>query len=128
MRDLDGRLSAAVSVAPSGNRTASINGSGVDLANYDSALAIVQFGTITDGTWTASLEESDNNSDFTAVAAADQSGSFTGATSSTDETTQQVAYLGTKRYIRVVVTETVASTTGAIFSALVVRGNPRKAA
>lgn len=125
-RDLHSQISTATSVAPAGNRTATINGTGVDLAGYRSAAAVVTFATVTDGTWTPSLDESDNNSDWTAVAAADLSGSFTAVTSSNDESVQEVSYMGTKRYIRVTVTETVASTTGGIFSASIVRGDPIK--
>ncbi len=87
-------------------------------------MALVQFGTVTDGTWTPKLEESDNNSSWNDVAAGDLSGSFTATTSANDETVQEVAYLGQKRYLRVSVIETVASTTGALFSALIVRGHP----
>jgi hypothetical protein len=123
-RALHANISAAVTIAPAANRTADTNGSGVDLAGYRSACALVQFGTVTDGTWTPKLQESDDNSTFTDVAAADLSGTFTATTSSNDETVQEVSYLGTKRYIRVAVIETVASTTGALFNALIVRGSP----
>jgi hypothetical protein len=121
-RDLHNAISTAVSIAPAANRTANTNGTGVDLAGFRSAVALVQFGTVTDGTWTPTIEESDDNSSF--ATATDISGSFTATTSANDETVQEVSYTGTKRYIRVVVTETVASTTGALFSALIVRGDP----
>jgi hypothetical protein len=124
-RDLNNSISSAVTIAPAANRTADTNGSGVDLAGYRSAVAIVQFGTVTDGTWTPKLEESDSSgSGYSDVAASDLSGSFTATTSSNDETTQEVAYLGSKRYIRVSVIETVASSTGALFNAVIVRGDP----
>jgi hypothetical protein len=121
-RDLNNQISTAVCIAPAANRTADTNGSGVDLAGYRACCALVQFGTVTDGTWTPKLQESDDNSTFTDVAAADLSGSFTATTSSNDETVQEVSYLGSKRYVRVAVIETVASTTGALFNALIVRG------
>ena len=124
MKDFDKEISTAVTIAPAANRTADTNGTGVDLSNFRSAVALVQFGTVTDGTWTPKLEESDNNSSWNDVAAADLSGSFTATTSANDETVQEVAYLGQKRYLRVSVIETVASTTGALFSALIVRGDP----
>jgi hypothetical protein len=122
MRDLHNVISSAVSIAPAANRTASINGTGVDLAGFRAAVALVQWGTVTDGTWTATIEESDDNSSF--ATATDISGAFVARTSANDETVEEVSYTGSKRYIRVVVTETVASTTGAIFNALIVRGEP----
>lgn len=127
MRDLQSNISAAVSVAPAADRTASINGSSVDLKGFDSAAAIVHFGAITDGGWTPSLEESDTGAfggEETTVAATDLVGSFSEAVGANDNTIQEVSYIGTKRYIRVVITESTASTTGAEFSAMVVRGHP----
>jgi hypothetical protein len=126
-RALHENISTAISIAAAANRTATTNGTGADLAGYRSAVALVHYATVTDGTWTATLEESDDNSAFTAVAAADQSGTFTARTSANDETVEEVSYLGSKRYVRVVVTETVASTTGALFAAFIVRGDPIKA-
>lgn len=126
-RALHENISSVVGIAPAANRTATTTGGTVDLAGYRSAAVLVQFGVVTDGTWTPSLEESDNDSDWSAVAAADIAGTFTATTSSNDDTVQEVSYLGTNRYIRVVVTETVASSTGALFNAVVVRGDPLKA-
>lgn len=124
-RDLQNQISSAVTIAPAANRTADTTGTGVDLAGYRGAVALVQFGTVTDGTWTPKLEESDSlGSGYTDVAAADLSGAFVATTSANDETVQEVAYLGSKRFIRVSVIETVASTTGALFNAVIVRGNP----
>lgn len=123
-RDIHNELSSAVTIAPAANRTADTSGSGVDLAGFRAAMAIVQFGTVTDGTWTPKLQESDDNTTFTDVAAADQSGTFPAVTSANDETTYEVSYLGSKRYIKVAVIETVASTTGALFNAVIVRGQP----
>lgn len=122
-RDMQNEISAAVTIAPAANRTANTTGSAVDLAGFRAAVALVQYGTVTDGTWTATIEDSDDGSTgWTTVT--DLSGAFVARTSANDETVEEVAYLGTKRFIRVVVTETVASTTGALFNALIVRGAP----
>jgi hypothetical protein len=128
LRDIASNLDPVVAIAPAANRTATTTGSTVDLRGYNSAMAVVHYGVITDGTWTASLEESDDDSTYTAVAAADLIGAFTTAGSATDLTTQKVGYRGDARYIRVVVTETTASSTGALFSAVVVKGHPNQAA
>jgi hypothetical protein len=127
LRDIASNLDPDVSILPDANRTATVTGSSVDLRGYNSAMVCAYFGVITDGTWTASVEESDNDSTFTAVAAGDLIGSFTTAGSSTDETIQKVGYRGDARYIRVVVTETTASSTGAEFAAFVVKGHPNQA-
>lgn len=127
MRDLSSNIGPASSIEPDGNRTATTNGTGADLQGYNSAAVIFHFGVVTDGTWTPSVEESDDDSSYSAVASTDLEGSLSAVTSSNDQATQKVSYIGTKRYIRAVVTETAASTTGAKFSAVIVRGRPHLA-
>lgn len=109
------------SLAPAA-RTATANGTGVDLANFDSATAVLVVGTITDGTHTPALQESDDNSTFTAVAAADLIGSLSVLASNTN---QRVGYRGVKRYVRVAVT-VAGATTGGVYAAVVTRGDGRK--
>lgn len=109
------------SLAPAA-RTASANGSGVDLANFASATVAFVVGAITDGTHTPSVEESDDNSNFTAVAAADLIGSLAALSSNTN---QRVGYRGSKRYIRAVST-VAGATTGGVYAAVVIRGDGRK--
>lgn len=122
-RDLNKEISVVTTIEPAAAVTATTTGAGVDLAGYRSAAVVLHCGVHTDGTFTPTVEESDDNSSFSTVAAADLSGSFATVTSSTDQIIQEVGYLGSKRYIRLLMTETVAST-GAFFSAVVVRGNP----
>ncbi len=79
------------------------NGSGVDLSGYHSALVLVSIDKWLDGTHDFSLEESDNDSDYDPVDANDMSTGFSTVDDDTkDGTVQKVAYLGNKRYIRVV--------------------------
>lgn len=103
--------------------TADATGAGVDLRGFDSARVLVHAGTFTDGTITPSVEESDDNSTFTAVAADDLLGAFPAITTANDARTHEVRYRGNKRYIRVFADETVA-TAGAPLSASVIRGHP----
>lgn len=103
-------------------RTASANGSGVDLSGFHSANVAFVVGTITDGTHTPSVEESDDNSTFTAVAAANLIGTLAALASSTN---QRVGYKGTKRYVRAVTTVSGA-TTGGVYAGVVERGDARK--
>ena len=114
-------MTPAISLSPAA-RTATANGAGVDLQGYEAAAAIVQFGTWTDGTHTPSLQESDDNSAFSAVAAADLTGAFTAVSSGGgSNTVQRVGYIGAKRYVRGVMTVSGA-TTGAVSAIAIVRG------
>lgn len=74
-RDITGWLAPAQTLAPAA-RTASANGTGVDLRGYESATVLIESGTITDGTHTPKLQESDDNTTYTDVAAGDLIGSF----------------------------------------------------
>lgn len=123
MRDLDKQISVVTTIAPAAAATATATGTSVDLAGYRTAAVVLHTGVFTDGTFTPTVEESDNNSDWTTVAAGDLSGAFPAITTANDATIYEVGYLGAKRYLRLVMTETAAST-GALFSAVVVRGNP----
>ena len=109
------------SLAPAA-RTASANGTGIDLANFASATVAFSVGTITDGTHTPSVEESDDNTTFNAVAAADLIGSLAALASNTN---QRVGYRGSKRYLRAVST-VAGATTGGVYAAVVIRGDGRK--
>lgn len=122
MKDLKHNLTVAQSLDPAA-RTASANGTGVDLAGYEGAVVVFEVGTITDGTHTPSVQESADNVTFTNVAAADLIGTLANLASNTPQT---VGYIGTKRYIRAVST-VAGATTGGVYSAAVVRGIPRKA-
>jgi len=129
-RDLRSNISPAVSVPPLSTRTATVNGASVPLNGYDSASAVVHFGTIADGGWTPKIQESATGAfagEENDVAAADLVGAFTEALAADDDTVQQVGYIGNQPFIRVVVTESTASTTGANFGAVVVRGHPHLA-
>ena len=126
MRDLKNNVDVVASLLPAA-RTASADGASADLLGYGSAVALVEFGARTDGTHTPALEESNDNATFTAVAAADRQGSFTACSSAdTDDVVQRVGYIGTKRYIRVALT-VAGATTGALSSAVIVRGPPASA-
>jgi hypothetical protein len=122
--DIKSHISVAQSLAPAA-RTASGNGTGVDLAGFDKAVVVVHTGTITDGTHTIEVQESDDNSAFTAVADADLDGSEPAIGGSNDNTIYEIGYRGIKRYIRAAVT-VAGATTGGVYSAEVVRAGGRK--
>jgi hypothetical protein len=119
--DLKNNLTLAQSLAPAA-RTASANGSSVDLQGAENALVIVECGALTDGTHTPSVQESDaSGSGFTNVAAGDLIGALAACSANA---VQAVEYKGAKRYIRVVMT-VAGATTGAVSSAVVARGGLR---
>lgn len=123
-RDMYQELAPAVSLAPAA-RTASANGTGVDLQNSQGNMIMITAGTITDGTHAFSIEDSSDNSSFSAAAAADVVGSLTSFTSGTSSgTVREASYIGSKRYIRVVVTAS-GTTTGGVYSAVVLRARHR---
>lgn len=102
-------------------RAATGTGVGVDLRGYDGATVVLSIGARTDGTFTPSIEESDDNSTFTAVGTAALEGTFSAATAGTS--VQKVGYLGTKRYIRGLLT-VASGTTGAVCGMSVIRTSP----
>jgi hypothetical protein len=120
MRDLQRKISFVKSFYPA-PQTATVTGTGVDLTGYESAVAIVHVGAYTDGTHTPKLQESSDNSIFADVAAADLLGSFSALAANV---LQPVGYTGQKRYIRVLVT-VAGATTGALYGAVVIRGDAR---
>jgi hypothetical protein len=130
MRDLKSLIEPVQSLAPAA-RNASANGSVANLQGYNSAVAVVEFGTITDGTHTPKLQESTDNfsSDANDVVAADLNGSFVAGTSgggNGSNTVQRVGYIGAKQYIRVVMT-VAGATTGAVAAASIIAGHPAQA-
>lgn len=106
-------------------------GASADMKGYESALLIAQIGVSGD-TLSGSVKlipvamESDDNSSFTAVAAADLLGAFTLVDAAAeDDVVQTVAYIGSKRYVRVDIDTTGTHTNGTPCSACVVLGHPR---
>ena len=86
MRDLKNNLDGANSLAPA-SYTSTTNGSGADLQGYSGAMLVFHAGTADTGngdeTYTPSVEESDDNSSFSAVAASDLEGSLANMTANT---------------------------------------------
>lgn len=117
-RDLTSNIDLRTSLAPQAF-TASANGASADLRGFESAAVAFVVGTVTDGTHTPTVEESDDDSTWTAVAAADLSGTLANLASAT---VQRVGYRGAKRYLRAVLTVSGA-TVGAVAAAVVIRGN-----
>lgn len=115
LRDLKNNLSVNRSIAP-GTKTATAQGTGVDLQGAKGALVVFDPGANSAGTFVPSVEESDigdtSPDQYTAVAAADLEGTLANISANT---IQRVGYKGTKRYIRAVLT--TASTPASLVAA-----------
>lgn len=130
MGDLYNNLLCKATV-PNALRTTTVTGTGVDLNEdgngYQSALIVVFTGTITDGTHTVEVQESDVlGSGYTAVAAEHLQGAEPVIAAADDDEVFEIGYLGSKRFVRVVITA-AGTTTGGVYGALVVLGDPRRA-
>lgn len=108
-----------------GAHAATVNGTSVDTAPYDSATAYVLPGTWTDGSHTPKLQDSPDNATWTDVTAANLIGAFSAITSAGTAVAQKVGYVGANRYLRVVSTVTGA-TTGAVYAIPIICGRGRK--
>lgn len=124
MLDMKNDIDMAVGIAPAAARTTTTTGTGVDLAAYGAATVFFQPATITDYIHTPSVDESADNSSWTAVAAGDLIGTLAVLASNT---IQRVGYNGTKRYIRAVITVSSTGSTGGVYAAQIVRGHAAKA-
>lgn len=120
---------AKVTLAIALRTNGTVNGTTVDLnENKDasrSAMLVVHAGTITDGSHAVILQESDDNSAWATVAAADLQGSAPTITSTDDDVLYELGYKGSKRYLRAAVT-TSGATTGGTFGAVILRGFVRR--
>ncbi|WP_225080449.1 MULTISPECIES: hypothetical protein [unclassified Streptomyces] len=129
MRDAYSNTAARVALA-AGPRSASANGTSVDRAGggalYQDALILVHAGTITDGTHTIDVQESDNDSTWTPVAVSQLQGSKPALVAADSGKVRAVGYRGTKRFLRVSVSVNGA-TTGGTYGVLVLLGSPRTA-
>lgn len=129
MKDLGSELSYGIDVASAAirNGNAATNGAGVDLLGYNGATVAFCSGALTDGSVACKIQESDDNSSYTDVAAADVVGGTNLVTlaATEDSSVEDITYIGKKRYIRGVMTQSGA-TTGGFYHSIVIRGFPIK--
>lgn len=125
-KDFDKAIATSQSIAPV-LVAATTTGTAVDLAGFDQAAVVIAAGVITDGTHTIKLTECDTTGgSYTDVAAGDLSGTFTALTSGAGgSATQEVGYLGSKRFLKVVSTVTGSPSTGGVYGAIVVKSGAR---
>ena len=129
-----------VPLLPPLNRTASANSASVDLQNYDSAAFAVNVGATGD-TWSGTnrvelaVQESDDNSTWTAVADSDllhavTGGQATGTFMILNANSQagqvyETGYRGNKRYVRVALANYGTTSVGTPMDVLAILGRPR---
>jgi hypothetical protein len=115
-------LDAALALSPA-VQSATVKGTTIDLQGFASAMLVVNTGAIVGaGDYSAKLQHSltTTDADFADVAAADLIGSLP-ATLVADKSYRQ-GYIGSKRYIRVVVTKNGGTSIAA--GAVVIKGMP----
>lgn len=105
----------------------SLTGEKIDTKGYHSVIFVVLSGTITDGTQTFKLTESDDNTTFTDVAAADLLGTAPVFALTDDDKVKTFGYIGKKRYLQLASTVSGSPGTGGTFGAIAVLGNPLRA-
>lgn len=130
MRESPYNSALVLETLPVATRTANttVDGTGIDLGansgvSYRTAMVVIHGGTITDGTHTFEVQESSDNTTYTAVAAADLQGTEPSLAAANDNELHEVGYIGSKEYIRVSVT-TSGATSGGTFGASVVLLEP----
>lgn len=134
-RDLHHLLEVpSVCIDPGAKTDGTVNGSSADLKGYFSAMVILDAqGAYTDGTHTLTVQESSDNSNWSAVAAADlefdssvaaiqSDGTIVINDAAHDDLLYKIGYAGSERYIRAVLV-TASSTTGAVLGACILRGH-----
>lgn len=123
-------VTARTSLSPATRSTnATVNGTGVDRnENADmhrTAMVLVHTGTITDGTHTVEVQDSDDDATYTAVTDQFLQGTEPAIGTSDDDSMFHIGYIGVRRFVRVSVT-TAGATSGGTFGAVVVLGEPRR--
>lgn len=120
----------AVAVALRGN--GAVNGLTVDKMYQNNAFRSVMFivhtGTLTDGTVAVTMQDSPDNSVWTAVDAGYVQGTLPSVASTDDDKTFEIGYVGPQRYVRLVFTTSGAATGGTFGATAVMWGARRRPA
>jgi hypothetical protein len=128
MYNLYDMVVAKRTVSPAVRANGTVNGTAVDRASTggsDGSLVVIQTGTVTDGSHAVSIEDSDDGSNgWTAVPAGQLQSSAPTIVAADDDKLYEVGVLSSRRYLRVVVV-TTGATTGGVVGALVVLGESR---
>jgi len=121
-KDTYNNIGVTLAVSPA-VLTATNTSAAIDLAGFEAATVVITSGAIVGaGNFTPKLQESDTSgSGYTDVAAKDLLGSFPAALAA--DTAYKVGYIGSKRYVRTVLT--LNSGTSVAASAVVLKSHAR---
>lgn len=123
-------LAKATLAVATRSAAATVNGTTVDTQQdrqrFRVATVLVHAGTITDGTHTIEVQESADDSTWTAVPDDRLQGSEPAIGSTDDDAVYEIGVIPIERYLRVSVT-TAGATSGGTFGAVVLLGQPNKA-
>ena len=109
-KDLHNQVSVGVAIALTAVADGEdVAGTAIDRQGSEGLEIIFQVGAYTDGSVTPLIEESDNNSDYTAVADADLTNTEASAALSAAGVSS-IGYVGFKRYVRATAVTAAAST------------------
>ncbi|MGZ2404841.1 hypothetical protein [Rhizobium ruizarguesonis] len=126
MRSLAANIGARSSIDPA-VQAASINGTGIDTLGFGSLAFLVQTGAIVgSGAFGATLEDSDDNVTFAAVAAEQVKSNAPAVLVASS--TYKLGYHGFKRYVRPVLTKASGTSIAAAVSAVLGRAASRPVA
>lgn len=123
MRDFAHNIGAVQAVAPA-VLTATNTSAAIDLLGFEGAAVVINTGAVAgDGNYTAKLQASDTTTsgDFADVTVGDLSGSLPASLAA--DSVVKVGYIGTKRYLRTVITKN--SGTSIAAGAVVIKGLAR---
>ncbi|MEU0991937.1 hypothetical protein [Streptomyces sp. NPDC005953] len=95
---------------------------------FRSAMFVIHTGTMTDGSVVVTMEDSPDNTNWTAVDSAFVQGSLPTIALANDDRVFEVGYTGTQRYVRIVATTSGATTGGAFGATCVLTGSRRRPA
>jgi hypothetical protein len=130
-KDLYHNSKVGQALAPAArSANSAVNGSDIDTTGFEAILFVLNIGAWTDGTHTPKLQEADDNGSGSAgaysdVAAGNLLGSFTAVSGAGGQnTTQKVGMVKTKKFARIVLT-TSGATTGLVSGATYELGGAR---
>jgi mevalonate pyrophosphate decarboxylase len=116
-------------IPPGAKTNATLNGTTVDKNYQNNMFRVVFFSivtaTTTDGSHAVTMQDSPDNSAWSTVVAADMAGTLPTITSADANKAFDLAYNGSQRYVRLVLT-TSGATTGAIIGASAIMGQGRR--
>lgn len=125
-RDAISNASPAQSISPQAV-AADLTGTGVEVRGFEEVGIEINAGVCTDGDYTILVEESDDNSTYTTVAAGDIDGTGPTIAAANDDQIFKLGYMGNSRYIRTSVVEGTDGSTGVVIAVTIQRRRPHNA-